>query len=105
MAVAARSDGRLVQVNEQLERMLDYKPGELTGQPLHKLLAQGSRSVLGKVEAHLSIPHTPLEIATKFRMKDGSSRDLLAAFELAELQGELFLISAVMEAHTHVLSE
>ena len=64
MAVSARSDGRLLHVNEQLERMLAYKPGELAGQPLHKLLAQGSRSVLGKGEAHLSVPHTPLEIAT-----------------------------------------
>ena len=105
MAVSARSDGRLLHVNEQLEHLLDYRPGELTGQPLHKLLAQGSRSVLGKVEAHLSVPHAPLEIATKFRMKDGSSRDLLAAFELAELHGELFLLTAVMEAHEHVQSE
>jgi two-component system sensor histidine kinase UhpB len=105
MAVSARSDGRLVQVNEQLERLLDYRRGELTGQPLHKLFAQGSRSVLGKVEAHLSVPHAPLEIATKLRMKDGTSRDLLAAFELTELNGELFLLTAVMEAHEHVQTE
>jgi len=105
MAVSARSDGRLLHVNAQLEHLLDYRPGELTGQPLHKLLAQGSRSVLGKVEAQLSVPHAPLELATKFRTKDGSSRDLLAAFELAELHGELFLLTAVMVAHEHVQSE
>jgi PAS domain S-box-containing protein len=105
MAVSARSDGRLVEVNAQLERMLDYRRGELTGQPLHKLFAQGSRSILGKVEAHLSVPHTPLEISAKLRMKDGTSRDFLTAFELTELNGELFLVTAVMEAHEHLQTE
>lgn len=95
MCISARSDGRLVGVNDQFERMLGYRQGELVGQSFYRLLAQGTRATIGKIEAQLAVPHSPIELPTRLRNHEGEILDVVAGFELMELNGEACVVTAV----------
>jgi PAS domain S-box-containing protein len=93
MFITRRLDGRIVEVNDQWERLLGYSRREVVGRAVHDLGIYVGAESQGKFEAHSTVQGGQPRLEIDMRTKAGAILHAALAIEAAEIDEERCLIT------------
>jgi PAS domain S-box-containing protein len=93
MFITRRLDGRIVEVNDQWERLLGYSRREVVGRAVHDLGIYVGAESQGKFEAHSTVQGGQPRLEIDMRTKAGAILHAALAIEAAEIDEEPCLIT------------